>query len=140
MSSYQATEPPNGATGTGQPVATYEITDAPNAKVCDSQSCGQTSIVRVIVPRDMADTSDPVTLDCCCLCWEQLRGQLIGRGHMIRDTTGDVDELRAQFHGVSFFRSDEGVLYASVNGCTYDAYLVSQLRAQLELVTVHVIA
>jgi hypothetical protein len=59
--------------------------------------------------------------------------------HKITDITGSVEQLRAEFHGVSVFGSDEGVLHATVHGCTYDAYLASQLRAQLEAITVHVI-
>src|SRR6266545_1071553 len=120
-------------------MATHEITQPPHGKQCDTDWCGQTAAVRVIIPREMVSqigSDDPLTHDRCGACWDELRGHLIARGHKITDITGSLEQLRAEFHGVSAFGSDEGVLYATAGGRTYDAYLASQLRAQLEAITV----
>jgi hypothetical protein len=123
-------------------MATYEITQPPHGKRCDTDWCGQPAEVRLIIPREMVSqigSDEPVTQDRCAVCWDELRGQLIARGHKITDITGSAEQLRAEFHEVGVFCSDEGVLYATVHRRTYHAYLASQLRAQLEAVTMHVI-
>ena len=116
-------------------MATYGIKEPPNAKKCDTHGCLQTATVRVTTPAEMLGGGDPAENDQCCRCWDQLRAALHEQGHDVTDATGDLAGLMAEFPGVSAFRSDGGVLYAAVNGATYDAYLVSQMRAQLKLAT-----
>ena len=123
-------------------MATYEITQPPPGRQCGSDWCGRTAAVRVIIPREMVSqigSDDPITQDRCGCCWDEMRSQLLKHRYKITDITGTVEQLRAEFHGVNLFRSDEGVWYATVHGRTYDAHLASQLRAQLEMITVHVI-
>lgn len=122
-------------------MATYEITQPPHGGQCGTDWCEQTAAVRVIIPREMVGqigSDDPLTHERCGACWDELRSHLIARGHKITDITGSVEQLRAEFHGVSVFGSGEGALYAAAGGRTYHAYLASQLRAQLEAITVHV--
>jgi hypothetical protein len=123
-------------------MATYEIKEPPNAEQCNTHACIQTATVRVIIPREMLpDACDSLTEDQCCICWPKLRRNLTERGHEIRDITGDPDCLAAEYPGSTVFRSDEGILYASLpvpgtpQRTTLDAYLVGHLRAQVDLAT-----
>src|SRR6266516_377681 len=119
MSTYQATTPPPGAT-------------------CDKRRCGSAAEVRVIIPRSrfMADgadhSQDPRTWDSCDLHWPRFRDAILRNGHQVVDTTGDLAQLVADFKRWTIFTSDGGRLYASSHGTTLYAWLVGQLRPQLE--------
>jgi len=57
-----------------------------------------------------------------------MRGAILGNGHEITDTTGDIEALKADYPTWSVFRSDSGRLYAAACrgtglGITLDAWL-----------------
>jgi hypothetical protein len=116
----------------------YEITEPPVGSRCGTTWCAQAATVRVVSPGatvSRAADGDPPAEEKCGLCWDVMRGRLTRVGHTITDTTGSVERLRAEFSRFRMLRSDEGVLYAAVDGRTYHAYLATHLRSQLEKLT-----
>ena len=67
-----------------------------------------------------------------------MRDACVRNGHRIVDTTGDLAQLAADYPHCTIFASDGGRLFASarvngsMQGVTVDAWLVGQLRVQLE--------
>jgi hypothetical protein len=124
MSTYHATEPPDGAT-------------------CDAQGCCTVAKVRALVPgsRFEADgidhDQDPSVFDACELHWTSIRDACRRNGHTVLDITGDLRQLVAEFPDWTIFWSDGGRLYASPKtsasrlGTTVHSFLVSQLRRQM---------
>lgn len=116
----------------------YEITEPPSGSRCGTAWCAQAATVRVVslgATVSRAGDGDPPAEERCGLCWDVMRGRLTRAGHTITDTTGSVERLRAEFSGFRVFRSDEGVIYAAVNGRTYHDYLATHLRSRLEKLT-----
>ncbi len=127
MSTYQATEPPDGST-------------------CDTRGCRSAAMVRLIIPpsrfeADGADHSqDPPVFGACEQHYPVIAGTAMRNGHTVVDTTGNIRDVMAEFPTWTVFLSDSGRLYASARvngpqGTTVDAYLVSQLRAQMRALT-----
>ncbi len=126
------------------PGLTYQATKPPGGATCDTPGCCSAAKVRMIIPpsRFEADgidhSKDPPTFDTCDLHWPGIRDACVRGGHTVADITGDIGELVADFPQWSVFASDGGRLYAAdrVNGAgqgvTLDAYLVGQLRGQLQ--------
>ena len=126
MSTYQATMPPDGNT------------------TCDARGCCSVARVRLVIPpsRFEADgvdhSKDPPTFDACEWHYPPVRDAALRNGHQVVDATGEVGQLAADFPAWTVFYSDAGRLYASarlngsVQGTTLDAYLVGQLREQME--------
>ncbi len=122
----------------------YNVTEPPEGARCSERGCCSVADVRVIIPesRFTADGIDhskaPSTFDACEWHWPAMRDACMRNGHRIVDTTGEIGELVADFPQCNVFSSDSGRLYASsrTNGsvprATVDAWLVGQLRAQLE--------
>jgi len=116
----------------------YEITEPLRGSRCGTTWCAQVATVRVVGPGAAVNRvggGGPPAEEKCGLCWDVMRGQLTRAGHTITDTTGSLERLRAEFSGFRVFRSDEGVLYAAVNGRTYHAYLATHMRSRLEQLT-----
>ncbi len=122
----------------------YEATEPPCSAPCDISGCGSISVVRLLVApsRFTADgvdhSKDPPTFDACELHWPEVRDAAQRNGYPVADITGNLAGLVADFPQCNVFCSDSGRLYASarvngsVQGATVAAWLVGQLRAQLQ--------
>ncbi len=129
-------------------MSTYQATTPPGGARCSMTGCATLAQVRVIIPKSRftADgidhRKDPSTFDACEWHWPAMRDASLRNGHRIVDTTGDIRQLAADFPHCNIFTSDSGRLYASapLNGspqsATVHAWLVVQLRAQLEQLSV----
>jgi len=124
-------------------MSTYQATMPPDDTTCGMRSCSARATVRTVIPpsRFEADgvdhSQDPSTFDTCVCHWPIMRAAVLGNGHEITDTTGDIEALKADYPTWSVFRSDSGRLYAAACrgtglGITLDAWLAGQLRAQME--------
>jgi len=122
----------------------YQAAVPPANATCDTRGCRSVAKVRIIIPRSRLEadgidhSNDPPIFDACGLHWPRIRDACLRNGHPVVDTTGDLRELAADFTGWSIFYSDGARLYASARvkgsrqSTTLDAYLIGQLRAQLE--------
>ena len=125
--SYQAAIPTAGAT-------------------CHGDQCGSVAVVRLTVPRPKIsgqdDDSPLAILDMCELHWPPFRSVCERSGHPVIDTTGNLRTLQDEFRRWNVWSSDAGRLYAACyvtgpdgpHGTTVDAFLVGQLRAQMQAI------
>ncbi len=82
-------------------MSTYQATMPPDDTTCGMRSCSARATVRTVIPpsRFEADgvdhSQDPSTFDTCVCHWPIMRAAVLGNGHEITDTTGDIEALKA---------------------------------------------
>ncbi len=125
-------------------ISAYEATTPPDAATCGVRGCRTVAAVRMVIPQSRFEadgvehSKDPSTFDTCEWHWPRMRDACVRNGHRIVDTTGDLAQLAADYPHCTIFASDGGRLFASarvngsMQGVTVDAWLVGQLRVQLE--------
>jgi len=73
----------------------------PDNTRCGMRGCRGTATVRILIPESRFDadgvdhTQDPSTFDTCVCHWPNMRAAILGNGHEITDTTGDIEALKA---------------------------------------------
>jgi hypothetical protein len=122
----------------------YQAAIPPPGATCDSSRCRSAAKVRMIIPASRFEAdgidhdNDPEKFDACEWHWPGIRDTCQRNGYRVMDTTGSLRALAAEFPAWTIFYSDGGRLYASARiggsrqGTTIDAYLVGQLRAQMQ--------
>lgn len=147
LAAWEATNDPHEwpATMPQSRVPNYQAAVPPAGATCRRDLCCSVAVVRLTIPRHKFTTDElqndddsRVTWDACDLHWPGFRDVCLRSGREIVDETGDLQQLILRFPRWDVWRSDQGRLYASAvlngsrQGTTVDAYLVGQLRSQME--------